>query len=205
MQLCVDKTNQIDADIVVITGDLVDLTASTAKERLEPLKDLKSRHGVYFVVGNHEYFYDVEGIINYIKSIGIVVLENSNVVIDDIVNLSGVYDLAGERHGRLKPDVKKALQNTDESLPTILLSHQPKIVNHISNNDNIDLIISGHTHGGQIFPFGLLVLLDQPYLHGLYNHNEKTKIYVSSGSGYWGPPLRVLAPSEIVKITLQPE
>jgi predicted MPP superfamily phosphohydrolase len=80
-----------------------------------------------------------------------------------------------------------------------LLAHQPKITKELKN-ENIDLILSGHTHAGQIFPFGLLVLLDQPYLSGLYQHSKKTQIFVSSGAGYWGPPIRVLAPSEIVNI-----
>lgn len=204
MQLCVDKANKIDADIVVITGDLADLNISAAKEKLEPLKNLESRYGIYFVLGNHEYFHGVEGIIKYMESIGIIVLKNNNVVIDETINLAGVYDLAGERFGKLKPDIKKALEDIDESLPTVLLSHQPKILNKFKGNENIDLVLSGHTHGGQIFPFGFLVLLDQPYLYGLYEHNKKTQVYVSSGAGYWGPPLRVLAPSEIVKITLKP-
>ena len=204
MQLCVDKINSLDADIVVITGDLVDLEISVAKEKLEPLKNLESRYGVYYVLGNHEYFHGVEKIVQYLESINIIVLKNSSVVIDESLNLAGIYDMSGKRFGFLKPDVKKAISDIDDSLPTILLSHQPKVVNDLNGDENIDLILSGHTHGGQIFPFGLLVLMDQPYLYGLYNHNEKTQIYVSSGAGYWGPPLRIFAPSEIVKITLQP-
>jgi len=97
--------------------------------------------------------------------------------------------------------LKKALLHVEPELPTVLLSHQPKITKELKG-EKIDLILSGHTHGGQIFPFGLLVLLDQPYLSGLYKHSEKTQIFVSSGAGYWGPPIRVLAPSEIVKIRL---
>ena len=203
MQLCVDKINQINADVVVITGDLVDLDIDIAKEKLEPLKKIKSRYGVYFVPGNHEYFHDVESIMEYLKSIGIVVLENSSVIIDDTINLSGVYDMFGNRMGKLKPNIKEALKDTDKTLPTVLLSHQPKIAKYLNGNENIDLIVSGHTHGGQIFPFGLLVLLDQPYLYGLYKHSEKTQVYVSSGAGYWGPPLRFFAPSEIVKIDIK--
>ncbi|MDR1460444.1 MAG: metallophosphoesterase [Campylobacteraceae bacterium] len=202
MQEVVKLTNELDADIVVITGDLVDLTPKYAKDKLKPLKDLKSRFGIYYVLGNHEYFNgDVEEVIKLIQSFGIKVLENESVVVADRINLAGIYDLRGERFGYFKPDVEKALQNIDKTLPIVLLSHQPKVVQKIS--DNVDLIISGHTHGGQIFPFGLFVLIDQPYLYGLYQHSQRTQIFVSSGAGYWGPPLRVLAPSEIVKLELK--
>jgi predicted MPP superfamily phosphohydrolase len=204
MKEVVRLTNELDADIVVITGDLVDLSPKYAKEKLKPLKDLRSRFGVYYVLGNHEYFNGgVKDIIELIQSFDIKVLENESVVIDNRVNLAGIYDLRGDSFGYFKPNVRKSLQNTDQNLPTILLSHQPKVVRKISDNDNVDLIISGHTHGGQIFPFGLFVLMDQPYLYGLYQHNPKTQVFVSSGVGYWGPPLRVLAPSEIVKLELK--
>ncbi|MDR0579451.1 MAG: metallophosphoesterase [Campylobacteraceae bacterium] len=204
MQEVVRLTNELDGDIVVITGDLVDLSPRYAKEKLKPLKDLKSRFGIYYVLGNHEYFNGgVAKIIELIKSFGIKVLENENVVIDNRINLAGIYDLRGKIFGQYQPDVKKALSGRDKNLPTVLLSHQPKVAQQISDKDNVDLIISGHTHGGQIFPFGLLVLIDQPYLYGLYKHSSKTQIFVSCGAGYWGPPLRVLAPSEIVKLELK--
>ncbi|MFV0480589.1 MAG: metallophosphoesterase [Campylobacteraceae bacterium] len=203
MRECVDITNALNADIIVITGDLVDLPVEQARKSLEPLKDLKAKYGVFYVSGNHEYFHGVRLINNHLRTLGITVLENDSVEINGLINIAGINDLAGKRFGVMPPDVNAALKNTNKNLPTILLSHQPKVVNSLRGDEKIDLILSGHTHGGQIFPFGLLVLLEQPYLYGLYQHNEKTQIFVSSGTGYWGPPLRFLAPSEIVKLELK--
>ena len=199
----VKDINTLNADIVVITGDLVDLHVSQIGDKLDSMKDIKSRYGVYFISGNHEYFHGVEAICEHLKSLHVKVLENENLVINGVINLAGITDLMGRRLKLLEPDLQKALLHVKPELPTVLLAHQPKITKELKN-EKIDLILSGHTHAGQIFPFGLLVLLDQPYLSGLYQHSEKTQIFVSSGTGYWGPPIRVLAPSEIVKIRLNP-
>ncbi|WP_024955068.1 metallophosphoesterase [Sulfurospirillum arcachonense] len=197
----VKPINTLDADIVVITGDLVDLHVSQIGDKLESLKDIKARYGVYFVSGNHEYFHGVEAICEHLKSLHVKVLENESLVINNQINLAGITDLMGRRLDLLQPDLQKALLQVNPDLPTVLLAHQPKITKELKN-EKIDLILSGHTHGGQIFPFGLLVLLDQPYLAGLYQHSEKTQIFVNAGAGYWGPPIRILAPSEIVKLKL---
>ena len=199
----VKDINSLNADIVVIVGDLVDLKVDKIGDKLDSLKEIKSRFGVYFVSGNHEYFHGVEDICEHLRSLHVRVLENESVVINKVINLAGITDLIGRRFAILEPDLSKALLQTDSNLPTVLLAHQPKITKELKN-EKIDLILSGHTHGGQIFPFGLLVLLDQPYLSGLYQHSENTQIFVSNGAGYWGPPIRVLAPSEIVKIRLSP-
>ncbi len=199
----VQNINELNPDMVAITGDLVDFDINKAKEFLAPLKDLKPKYGVYFVVGNHEYYHGVEPIIKYLKSLGLKVLENENIQIAG-VNIAGIYDLDAKRlNHHFLPDLNLALKNRDESLPTILLSHQPKITNYLTISHKVDLILSGHTHGGQIFPFGFLVSLVQPYLHGLYKHSKNTQIYVSSGVGFWGPPIRFLAPAEIVSLELE--
>ncbi|MEA2017403.1 MAG: metallophosphoesterase [Campylobacterota bacterium] len=197
----VEKVNKLKPDLVVITGDLIDVALEYAIPSLEELSKLKSKYGTYFCVGNHEYLHNIEAIIKEVKKHNIIVLENENVYIGDNnfgFNLAGVYDVMGDRIGKYKPDLNKALKNKKDS-PTILLAHQPR---YISEVKDVDLMLSGHTHGGQIYPFRLLVKLVQPYLKGLYQHNEDLQIYVNKGTGYWGPPMRLGASSEITVITL---
>lgn len=202
MEDIVKEVNRLEADIVVITGDLVDMPFNQLGDKIESLRDIQSSAGVYFVPGNHEYFYGVHQIMEYLGFLNVRVLANRSVNIGDVVNLAGVSDMMGKRFDILPPDVGQALLHVKPHLPTILLSHQPKIVNELKDA-KVDLILSGHTHGGQIFPFGLLVLLDQPYLSGLYQHSAQTQVFVTNGAGYWGPAVRVMAPSEIVKINLK--
>ncbi|WP_323597686.1 metallophosphoesterase [Aliarcobacter butzleri] len=200
----VDKINLLNADIVVITGDLVDTKLEFARPALDELKNLQSKYGTYFIVGNHEYFHGVKPIIDYINSLGIKTLENENVYIgekDEGFYLAGVYDRFGFRYGSYIPDINKALENCENN-PTILLAHQPKYINEIKDTKNIDLILCGHTHGGQIFPFNFLVKLEQPYVKGLHQHNDTTQIYVNKGTGFWGPPMRLGASSEITVLRL---
>ncbi len=199
----VSKVNELKPDIVVITGDLIDVKISTASEALNELKNLKSRYGTYFIVGNHEYFHGIDEIIQTVKSLGIRVLENENVYIGKDgqgFNLAGVYDVIGYRAGHHLPDIDKALLGKKES-PTVLLAHQPRYIEHIQGG--VDLVLSGHTHGGQIYPFKFLVKLQQPYISGLHRHSEDLQIYVNRGTGFWGPPMRLGASAEITEIVLQ--
>ncbi len=194
---CVTRINALAPDMVVITGDLVDRRIEHIKEELQPLAALRSAHGTYFVTGNHEYFHGVESIVAYLRgALGITVLDNKNIRIAERFNLVGINDLISKRMGVMPYDVEAAFAGCDPALKTIVLAHQPKSTRIMQHHD-YDLMLSGHTHGGQIFPFGLLVMIDQPYLAGLYRVTAKKQIYVSRGTGYWGPPLRVLAPSEI--------
>lgn len=199
----VDRVNSLNADLIVLTGDLIDFDISKIERDVEPLKNLRAEYGVYFALGNHEYFHNPAKILNHLRELNIEVLENSSKVIADKFNLVGVNDYIGYRVGVLEPDIEKAINSIDNSLPSIVLSHQPKMVNEFIDRDiNFDLMLSGHTHGGQIFPFGLLVLLDQPYLSGLYRVDEDSQIYVSNGTGFWGPAIRVFADSEITLLNI---
>ena len=198
----VTRVNELSPDIVVITGDLVDIALEYAIPALDELKELDTKFGIFFIVGNHEYLHGIDDIINKVKSLNIKVLENENIYIGEPnngFNLAGVYDVMGERTGHHKPDLKKALNNKDVNSPTILLAHQPRYIYEVNG---VDLMLSGHTHGGQLYPFRLLVKIVQPYLQGLYKHNDQLQIYVNKGTGFWGPPMRLGASSEITFITI---
>lgn len=200
----VKSTNALKPDMVVITGDLVDLPVSQIEYDLYPLKDLNAP--TYFILGNHEYFHGVGEAVEYIKQLGIIPLLNEHVVIgkgDKQFNLVGLTDVIGSRTNFFPPDPDAAYLNADQNKACIILAHQPRMISEMDNY-RCDLMLSGHTHGGQIFPFGMLVMAAQPYLAGLYTHAPNRQIFVSRGTGYWGPPLRFLAPSEISQIFIQP-
>lgn len=200
----VDRTNQLAPDLVVITGDLIDWPMHRIIHDLEPLRDIKAP--CYFILGNHEYFHGAQVALNHIRSLGIQPLLNECVRLGSSgrqFNLVGVNDLFGEGAGVLPPDFAGAFATADPELATIVLSHQPKSVSRVESY-RCDLMLSGHTHGGQIFPFGYLVMMQQPYLEGLHTHRPGLQIFVSRGTGYWGPPLRILAPSEITLLQISP-
>lgn len=200
----VNKINILNADSVVITGDLVDTKLEYAIPALNELKNIQSKYGTYFIIGNHEYFHGVKPIIDYVNSLGIKTLENENIYIGEKNKgfyLCGVYDWFGNKYGSYQPDINKALENTSNQ-PTILLAHQPKYITQLETTKGIDLVLCGHTHGGQIFPFNFLVKLQQPYIKGLHTHNEFTQVYVNKGTGFWGPPMRLGASSEITILKL---
>lgn len=206
LEECVARINALKPDIVVITGDLVDRKIEDAKDDLSPLKDLRSTYGTYFVLGNHEYYHGAEAIADFMPEIGVTALLNTNVTISDgenSINLVGLNDIQSLRFNTLLIDTNKAFNEVDTTKPTILLSHQPKSIEFVKN-EKYDLMLSGHTHGGQIFPFGFLVMLQQPYLAGLHAITATKQIFVSRGTGYWGPPVRVFAPSEISVLRLKP-
>lgn len=206
----VERINALGPDLVVITGDLVDGDVAELRDDVAPLADLKSRFGTYFVTGNHEYYSGARAWIAHLKTLGMRVLRNERVAIgsgDALLDLVGVDD-SGKRHPMMLQghgaDVRKAMTGADPRRASVLLAHQPKEV-HAAAAHGIGLVLSGHTHGGQIWPWGYLVGLTQPYLSGLHRHQENTWIYVSCGTGYWGPPMRLATPAEITLVRLQCE
>lgn len=199
----VAKINLEDADVVAITGDLVDGSVASLGALVAPLKDIKAKHGVYFVTGNHEYYSGADEWIAYLGTLGVRVLRNERLAIDgeDGFDLAGVDDASaknfGKGHGQ---DVARALAGRSPERAVVLLAHQPKaIIDAVKHS--VDLQLSGHTHGGQIWPWGYAVRLDQRHVAGLAREGE-TQIYVSRGTGYWGPPIRVGAPPEITRIEI---
>lgn len=200
----VAKTNALRPDIIAITGDLVDGTVERLGALVEPLGRLRARHGVFFVTGNHEYFSGADAWVRHLAELGIRVLRNERISLDHdgaAIDLAGIDDPTGGNflpdHG---PDLARALAGRDASRPLILLAHQPKQIEEAAAH-GVTLQISGHTHGGQIFPFNFLVPLQQPFVAGLHRVRD-TAIYVSRGTGYWGPPMRVGAPAELTHIEL---
>lgn len=202
----VATSNALLPDVVAITGDLVDGTVAELAEHVAPLSKLVARDGVLFVTGNHEYYSRAAEWVAHLPSIGLRVLRNERVSVERggaHLDLAGIDDWTAHQfadgHGA---DLGKALAGRDRSRPVVLLAHQPKAV-HEAARLGVHLVLAGHTHGGQIFPFNLAVKLSQPFNAGLDRVGE-TQIYVSRGSGYWGPPMRVLAPAEVTLVELLP-
>jgi predicted MPP superfamily phosphohydrolase len=201
----VAKVNALSPDVIVITGDLVDGSVEDLRPHVAPLADLKAKLGVYFVTGNHEYYSGVDSWMKELARLGIRVLRNERVELKngaDVIDLAGVDDWSarsfGHGHG---PDLGRALEGRDASRALILLAHQPKQIVEAAKL-GVGLQLSGHTHGGQIFPWNFMVRLQQPYVAGLHAH-EGALVYVSRGTGYWGPPMRVGIPAEITHFTLR--
>jgi predicted MPP superfamily phosphohydrolase len=202
----VKRVNQLDADVVCHVGDLADGTVDMRERQVSPLASVRAAEARVYVTGNHEYFTEAQAWLDYMESMGWSALHNRHVVVErggDRLIVAGVDDATAEasRQGH-KADVEAALAGADRTLPVLLLAHQPKQVPE-AVRAGVDLQISGHTHGGQIWPFNFLVRLDQPVVAGLSRHGETTQLYTSRGTGFWGPPFRVFAPSEITLMTLR--
>jgi predicted MPP superfamily phosphohydrolase len=200
----VKKINDLEPDIIVLTGDLVDGSVRRLGVDVEPLSGLKAGLGKYFVTGNHEYYSGALPWIEKVRQLGFEVFLNSHKLIETEgarLLLAGVTDFrAGSLIKDHASDPFLAIRNAPEAEYRILLAHQPKSV-HEAAMAGFDLQISGHTHGGQFWPWNLFVGLDQPVTSGLQKINGM-HIYVSRGTGYWGPPVRLGAPSEITLIRL---
>ncbi len=201
----VDAVNAAKPDLIVITGDMVDGSVEGLREHAAPLARLEAVHGVYFATGNHEYYSGVEPWLVHLRELGIRVLRNERVRIGDeqhSFDLAGIDDYSAGRWPGHGPDIAAALAGRDDSRELILLAHQPRQV-HEAKKYGVGLQLSGHTHGGQIWPWHYLAKAQQGgLLAGLSIHDE-TQLYISSGTGYWGPPVRILSRSEITRIVLR--
>lgn len=200
----VEKTNALKPDFVAITGDLVDGSVANLQDKIAPLADLHSRFGTFFVTGNHEYYSGVNDWIEFLSHHRVRTLHNERVVLErdgGQICVAGIDDPTGRGVPGHGPNLKKTLATHPDYIPVVLLAHQPKAVMEAANF-NVKLQLSGHTHGGQIWPWRYLVYLQQPYLEGLHNH-EGTQLYVSTGTGYWGPPMRLGTSAEITQIILR--
>jgi uncharacterized protein len=199
----VDRVNTLGADVVAITGDLVDGRVQDLAHDVSPLADLRSRHGSFFVTGNHEYYSGAEEWIALLRKLGLVVLLDEHVVLehgDAQLVLAGVADFSA-RHfiAAHRSDPRAAIAGAPRSAGLrVLLAHQPRSASDAADA-GFDVQLSGHTHGGQFWPWNLLVTLQQPFVAGLHRLRSLW-VYTSRGTGYWGPPLRLGAPSEITRL-----
>jgi predicted MPP superfamily phosphohydrolase len=202
----VEIVNAQRPDIVAIVGDLVDGSVEELREDVAPLGDLVSEQGVFFVTGNHEYFVDTRAWLRHLPTLGVDVLHNERVAIrrgTASVDLAGIDDRTAASSGipGQAADLDAALDGRDDTTPVVLLAHQPVMVEQ-ARAAGVDLQLSGHTHGGQLWPFDYAIRLDQPSVEG-YSRHGGTQLYVTSGAGYWGPPMRVGARPEVTVVELR--
>ena len=200
-----EKISRLNPDLIAVTGDLVDGSVKYLKSELQPLKDMIAPYGTFFVTGNHEYYSGVDQWLDETDRLGMKNLINSNELISkagDQISIAGITDL---RAHQIKPahrsDPELALRSVPEDITKIVLAHQPNSI-HSVHETGADLQLSGHTHGGQFWPFTYPVKMTHPYIAGLHDH-QGTQIYVNRGTGYWGPPLRIGVPAEITLIRLK--
>ncbi len=204
MKYVVATINKLDVDVVAITGDLVDGNVYELSRHVAPLAGLRSRHGTFFVTGNHEYYSGVQPWLKYLPTLGVRVLLNEHVILlhhHAPIVLAGVTDFSAASYDTShRSDVALAITGAPRAAVKVLLAHQPRSA-PAAVAAGFDLQISGHTHGGQFLPWNFFVRLQQPFTAGLHRVKNML-IYVSRGTGYWGPPKRFGAPSEITLLRL---
>jgi predicted MPP superfamily phosphohydrolase len=205
IETIVAEVRNLSPDLIAFTGDMADGTVPHLSADVAPFGELQATYGKYFITGNHEYFTDVISWLEEIKRLGFDVLINEHRVVKHNGSsfvLAGVTDPIAEHFlPEHKSDPEASIRNAPATGLKILLAHQPNALYRASKL-GFNLVISGHTHGGQFFPWNFAAALGQPYISGLHHYNG-TWIYVSKGTGYWGPPVRVGARSEITVITLE--
>ena len=206
LESIVEKVNSLNPDIITITGDMVDGSVKQLRNHTNPLQNLSSTYGTYFITGNHEYYSGALFWLDEFDRIGLKNLVNSHEILEkngQRLILAGVNDYTAHRFiPKHKSNPFQALKGTKKNDVKILLAHQPKSI-FSASKAGVDLQLSGHTHGGQFFPYNYLVDYMHPYVRGLHLHENKTWIYVNRGTGYWGIPMRLGSPSEITLLRLK--
>lgn len=197
-QRVVDIVNATQPDLIAVVGDLVDGDVADLRPAVAPLAQLQARHGTYFVTGNHEYFSGAEQWVQHVQDLGMHLLANDRAELPGF-DLAGVNDVEGEVEGQ-GPDFTQALGDRDPSRTAVLLAHQPVLIDEAVDH-GVDLQLSGHTHGGQLWPGNLLAGLANPTVAGLERYGD-TQLYVTRGVGAFGPPTRVAAPSDVTVVEL---
>jgi predicted MPP superfamily phosphohydrolase len=202
-----ETVNALKADLVCHTGDIADGTAERRRAQAAPLGTVQATRARVYVTGNHEYYSEAQGWVDLMDELGWEPLRNRHLLLErggDTLVVAGVDDVTAESSGLAghRAHLAGALNGADPDHPVLLLAHQPKFVDRAAAG-GIDLQLSGHTHGGQIWPFHHLVRIDQPALAGLSRHGNRTLLYTSRGTGFWGPPFRIFAPSEITLLVLR--
>ncbi|HEV7921497.1 MAG TPA: metallophosphoesterase [Thermoanaerobaculia bacterium] len=198
----VERTNALDADAIAITGDLVDSYVHEVRDSIAPLRELRARDGVFYVTGNHEYYWRASEWIPELERHGLQFLKNEHRIIrrgEAKLVMAGVTDPVGRYTHKQDPD--RALAGAPRDAVKVLLSHRPQTAQD-ADRLGVHLQLSGHTHGGQFFPFNLLIRWFQPVVAGLHRIG-RTWLYVSRGTGYWGPPSRLGVHGEITVIELR--
>ncbi|MYT11811.1 hypothetical protein YWIDRAFT_01032 [Streptomyces sp. SceaMP-e96] len=194
----VETINRTRPDLVAVVGDLVDGNVADLAPAAEPLRELQSRYGSYFVTGNHEYYSGADQWVDHVRELGIHYLENARTELPGF-DLAGVNDVAGQTENA-GPDYDQALSDRDPARAVVLMAHQPVTV-HDSVRYGVDLQLSGHTHGGQMWPFTYIADATNPTIAGLERYGD-TQLYVSRGTGTWGPPVRLGAPPDVTVVEL---
>ncbi|MFT5441444.1 MAG: putative MPP superfamily phosphohydrolase [Myxococcota bacterium] len=201
-----DRVNALKPDLVAVTGDLVDGRVEQLRSEVEPFRDVSAQHGVFFVTGNHDFYSGADDWVECVTGFGWQVLRNRSVTITSGTGAS--FDLVGvdDPHGAMldgvgSEDLESALQNTSDNNVLILLAHDPATFRR-TRKTRVALQLSGHTHGGQIWPFGWAVRASVPWVAGLYRDGTN-QIYVSCGTGFWGPPMRFGTEAEITELILK--
>ncbi|MEU8372174.1 metallophosphoesterase [Micromonospora sp. NPDC048894] len=202
----IEVVNDLAPDIVCHTGDIADGTVDQRRAQAAPLGTVQARLARVYVTGNHEYYGQAQGWVDHMRTLGWEPLHNRHLVVERggaRLVVAGVDDVTAAASGVAghRADHAAALAGADPQLPVLLLAHQPKQIDD-AVAAGVDLQLSGHTHGGQMWPFHYMVRLDQPVVQGLSRHG-RTQLYTSRGTGFWGPPFRIFAPSEITLLTLR--